>query len=62
MDSERIVKNGRTYAEQLYFELYEVAGDVFDDVLEWLTAAVNWLIENWETVLRVALSLLLMLI
>jgi hypothetical protein len=60
--SDREVKNGRTYAEQLFFEVTQIAGGFFDDVQDFLRMAVQWLVENWETVLRVALTILIMLI
>ena len=62
MESDKIVKNGRTYASQLFFELYQIAGGVYEDVLEWLQSAVNWMIENWDTVLKVAFTLLMLMV
>lgn len=62
LKSDKIVKNGRNYAEQLFFEVTQIAGGFFDDVQDFLRTAVQWLVENWETVLRVALTILIMLI
>ena len=39
----------------------KVAGDFIDDVQAWFKKLVDWLIENWPTILKIALSLLLML-
>jgi len=62
LDSPKIVKHGRTYAEQLFHELYQIAGGLFEDLETFFWQAVDWLVENWDKVLKVAFSILLMLI
>lgn len=40
----------------------KAAGDFLDDVQAWLKALYAWLIENWDTVLKIALTLLMFVI
>lgn len=53
---------GRTYLQQLRFEVQHIAEGLVDDLRIWWDRLVVWLTDNWELVLRVAVSLLLFLI
>jgi hypothetical protein len=40
----------------------KAAGDWLEDVQAWFKVLVDWLIENWETVLKVALTLIMLVL
>jgi len=37
----------------------KVAGDFLDDVQAWFRILTQWLVENWDTVLKVLLTLIM---
>lgn len=39
----------------------KAAGDFIDDVRKWFGILTQWLIDNWELVLKIALTLLMLL-
>lgn len=39
----------------------KVAGEWVDDIQVWLKMVTDWIVENWELVLRIILSLLILL-
>jgi len=49
------------YVKRLRGEL-QVAAGFIDDLQAFLAKALQWIIDNWETVLKVALSLLFLVI
>jgi len=40
----------------------KAAGDWLEDLQAWFKVLYDWLIENWETVLKIAMSLLMFVI
>ena len=40
----------------------KVAGGWVEDVQEWFAKLVDWIVENWDTIIKVALTLLMFVI
>ena len=55
------IKDGKAFIQALREECEAKAGDLMDDLVKWWEWLVNWIIENWKTVLQVVLSLLVFL-
>jgi hypothetical protein len=65
LEDYRLIRAGLshdTYVRALRYKVQAAAGDLIDDMQRWLKIAVEWMVKNWDTVLKVALSLLLMLL
>ena len=60
--SKELNDYGRTYAHELCIDLSKTASELFDNLADWWSRLFQWLIENWDLVLKTALSLLIMLI
>lgn len=55
------VEDGKAFVQRLREECEELAGDLMDDLVKWWEWLVQWIVENWATILKVVLALLVFL-
>lgn len=59
VDNRKVIDNGRCFVQVLRRRCETIAGNMFDDLAEWWRVIVEWIVENWETVIRIAITLII---
>lgn len=64
LKNRKAIEGGRCFVQALRRRCETIAGDMFDNLnlVEWWNILTKWLIENWETILRIAITLIIAII